>query len=180
MDPQRMHQETLILVALAIVVVSGVVAYLKRGRLGAGIEALGRFFSPEPKVNGSTNWSLFWISFVALYVEIMMIRWIGTEVRVFAYFQNLALIACFLGFGLGCYWSGRHKSLVFSLPAIASLTVLAEAPIRTWQVFLTVLSSRLSLSPMPRCGASSTKRRLGRQPGTYSLPLQFWQLPLSF
>src|ERR1700730_488496 len=147
MDPQRMHQETLILVALAIVVVSGVVAYLKRGRLGAGIEALGRFFSPEPKVNGSTNWNLFWISFAALFIEIMMIRWIGTEVRVFAYFQNLALIACFLGFGLGCYWAGRHKSLIFSLFGIVGLVILAEAPLRTWQDCLIVLSGRLSVSP---------------------------------
>jgi spermidine synthase len=146
MDPQRMHQETLILVALAIVVVSGVVAYLKRGRLGAGIDALGRFFSPEPKVNGSTNWNLFWISFAALFIEIMMIRWIGTEVRVFAYFQNLALIACFLGFGLGCYWAGKHKSLVFSLLAIFGLAVLVEIQEPTWQSFLATISTRLSLS----------------------------------
>ena len=76
-----------------------------------------------------------------------MIRWIGTEVRVFAYFQNLALIACFLGFGLGCYWAARHKSLIFSLFGIAGLVILAEAPLRRWQDFLIALSARLSVSP---------------------------------
>jgi spermidine synthase len=146
MNPKDINHEIPILVALAVAAIVVVFAYRKRRRLESWIDFLGKFFSPEARANPSVNWHLFWISFVALYVEIMMIRWIGTEVRVFAYFQNLALIACFLGFGLGCYWSGRHKSLVFSLLAIASLTVLAEAPIRTWQIFLTVLSSRLSLS----------------------------------
>jgi len=146
MNPKTIDHEIQILVALAMAAIAVIFAYLKRGRLESWIDSLGKFFSPQPRSDANVNWSLFWISFVALYVEIMMIRWIGTEVRVFAYFQNLALIACFLGFGLGCYWSGRHKSLVFSLLAIASLTVLAEAPIRAWQVFLTVLSSRLSLS----------------------------------
>ena len=77
----------------------------------------------------------------------MLIRWIGTEVRVFAYFQNLALIACFLGFGLGCYWSQRRKSLLFSLVALAALVLLVEAPNNTWHKFLIVLSEILSFSP---------------------------------
>jgi spermidine synthase len=77
----------------------------------------------------------------------MLIRWIGTEVRVFAYFQNLALIACFLGFGLGCYWSQRRKSLLFSLGALAVLVLLVEAPNNTWHKFLIVLSEILSFSP---------------------------------
>ena len=34
--------------------------------------------------------------------ELAFIRWISVEVRVFAYFKNLALLLCFLGFGLGC------------------------------------------------------------------------------
>jgi len=77
----------------------------------------------------------------------MLIRWIGTEVRVFAYFQNLALIACFLGFGLGCYWSQRRKSPLFSLGAIAVLVLLVEGPNDTWHKFLIVLSETLSFSP---------------------------------
>ena len=39
----------------------------------------------------------------------MLIRWVGTEIRVFAYFQNLTLIACFLGFGVGCYRATAKK-----------------------------------------------------------------------
>src|SRR5215467_2424226 len=44
-----------------------------------------------------------WIaSFLTLFAELAFIRWIAVEVRVFAYFKNLALLLCFLGFGLGC------------------------------------------------------------------------------
>src|ERR1700685_1218349 len=41
-------------------------------------------------------------SFLTLFAELAFIRWIAVEVRVFAYFKNLALLLCFLGFGLGC------------------------------------------------------------------------------
>src|SRR5262245_55752396 len=77
----------------------------------------------------------------------MLIRWIGTEVRIFAYFQNLALIACFLGFGLGCYWSRRKKSPLLSLASITCLVVLVKAPVGRWQQFLKLQSSLLALSP---------------------------------
>ncbi len=140
------HYTILLLVSLVVTAIVAIVAYWKRRALQAQIDRLGRFFSPELKTGGNEILHLFWVSFAALYIEIMMIRWIGTELRVFAYFQNLSLIACFLGFGLGCYWSGRHKSLFFSLFGIASLVFLAEAPQRTWQDFLTTLSNRLSLS----------------------------------
>ena len=93
------------------------------------------------------NGRLFWISLTGLFVEIMLIRWMGTEVRVFAYFQNLALIACFLGFGLGCYWLGRYKSYL-QLLGIAGLGYSGGGDAGAcWQVFMSGLSTRLSLSP---------------------------------
>ncbi|HVN76231.1 MAG TPA: methyltransferase domain-containing protein [Thermoanaerobaculaceae bacterium] len=50
---------------------------------------------------------LFMIGVATLFVELALIRWLGTEVRVFAYFKNLALIACFFGSGLGCLVGAR-------------------------------------------------------------------------
>src|ERR1700736_6440972 len=47
-------------------------------------------------------------SVTALFLELLMIRWISSEIPVFAYFKNFVLIACFLGFGLGCCLSGRR------------------------------------------------------------------------
>lgn len=51
---------------------------------------------------GVRDVKLFLISFTLLFLELMCIRWLSTEIRVFAYFQNFVLIACFLGFGIGC------------------------------------------------------------------------------
>lgn len=52
---------------------------------------------------------MFLISFAALFFEILMIRWIASEIRIFGYFKNLILIACVVGMGLGCALSGRDS-----------------------------------------------------------------------
>ena len=56
---------------------------------------------------GTSRWyargflPLFLASFLALYFELVVIRYLSTEIRVFAYLKNLALIASFFGIGLG-------------------------------------------------------------------------------
>jgi spermidine synthase len=89
---------------------------------------------------------LLLVSVIALYLEIVLIRWLGTEVRIFAYFQNLALIVCFLGFGVGCLTSKKRGSLLSSLTAITALVLIVSLPFTPWQHFLTSLSSVLSYS----------------------------------
>jgi spermidine synthase len=101
-------------------------------------------------------WPVFLVSFAALYLELLLIRWIGTEVRVFAYFQNLALIACFLGFGLGCYQSARKKGYLFGLIALGSLVILIELPVYRWKHLLEFLSSGLSVSTDAQMWSSLT------------------------
>jgi spermidine synthase len=44
---------------------------------------------------------LFLASFLALYFELIIIRYLSSEIRVFAYLKNLPLIASFFGLGLG-------------------------------------------------------------------------------
>jgi hypothetical protein len=41
----------------------------------------------------------------------MLIRWLGTEIRVFAYLGNLILVVCFFGVGLGCYRQAQAAAL---------------------------------------------------------------------
>ena len=58
----------------------------------------------NPSVLGSSAshvTMLFLASFLALYFELVVIRYLSTEIRVFAYLKNLALIASFFGIGLG-------------------------------------------------------------------------------
>src|SRR6185369_8422071 len=94
-----------------------------------------------------SSWRLFIISVASLYAELMLIRWIGTEIRVFAFFQNLGLIACFLGFGLGCYRSKVHIDLSASLKALTILAVMVSIPLRPWKVLLFGISDLLAMSP---------------------------------
>jgi len=67
---------------------------------------------------------LFVISFVVLFQELALIRWLPGQVRVLAYFPNLILLSAFLGLGLGCLRSTR-RSLLWLWPA--SLLALAVA-----------------------------------------------------
>ena len=90
---------------------------------------------------------LFLTSFAALYVEIMLIRWVGTEFRLFAYFQNLTLIACFLGFGYGCFRATKRPVQLFDYVALCAIVILIEIPWRGWAGILEVMGAGLSLSP---------------------------------
>jgi len=45
---------------------------------------------------------LFLISFVVLFVEAALIRYCAAQIRIFAFYKNVPLIACFLGLGAGC------------------------------------------------------------------------------
>jgi SAM-dependent methyltransferase len=58
----------------------------------------------------------------------MLIRWIGTEVRIFAYLQNTVLVVCFLGLGMGC-WTCRERTSIrrILLPLVALVAILVPA-----------------------------------------------------
>ncbi len=64
-------------------------------------------------------------TFAILVIELALIRWVGTQIRVAAYFANLVLIAAFLGMGLGVAL-GRRKPQLFgwALTWLALLSVL--------------------------------------------------------
>ncbi len=51
---------------------------------------------------------LFLISALGLFVELVFIRWVASELRVLAFYKNVALIGAFLGLGLG--FALRHRS----------------------------------------------------------------------
>jgi len=58
--------------------------------------------------------TLFIVSFVVLFVELMLIRYCGSQMRVFSFYKNVPLIACFLGLGLGCFLSGGTPRNAFT------------------------------------------------------------------
>src|SRR6476661_6432196 len=69
-------------------------------------------------------------SAITLFAELAFIRWISVEVRVFAYFKNLALLLCFLGFGLGCTLVKQRSRWLPALSAFLGLLLIVRIP---WQ-----------------------------------------------
>ena len=76
-------------------------------------------------------------TFAILALELGLIRWIGGQIRIVAYFANLILLAAFLGMGLGVALGRKRASLVhFALPAIAALSAILafSEPLHLMQV----------------------------------------------
>lgn len=88
------------------------------------------------------SWAIFLISVLGLFLEMLLIRWIGTEVRIFAYLQNTILVVCFLGLGLGCFTSRQPIKPWQMLLSLLILVLLLAVPI-TKEVLVNI-SSRLS------------------------------------
>ena len=64
-------------------------------------------------------------TFAILVLELALIRWTSHQVRVFAYFNNLTLMAAFLGMGLGVAIGGKRPNLQhWTLPILAVLSIL--------------------------------------------------------
>ena len=86
--------------------------------------------------------ALFLISVIGLFLELLLIRWITTEIRIFAYLQNTVLVVCFLGLGMGCWDTRRGFSLRDMLMPLTVLTALLAIP--TTRVALGSISALLS------------------------------------
>src|SRR5947208_7584878 len=73
--------------------------------------------------------NLFLISVVGLFLELLLIRWVSTEIRIFAYLQNCVLVVCFLGLGMGCWDCRRPFALRDVLVPLSALVVLLSVPV---------------------------------------------------
>src|SRR5579872_5597733 len=115
------------LLAAAMVVCVGVVTLLAKRRDRA-----------QSAGSGLPEWNLSHLllaSFLTLFAELAFIRWIAVEVRVFAYFKNLALLLCFMGFGIGCALARNPIRWLTSATAFVGLLLLAGPIRRPWKVY---------------------------------------------
>ena len=89
------------------------------------------------------SWAILLISVLGLFLETLFIRWIGTEIRIFAYLQNTILVVCFLGLGIGMFTSAKPIDIKQSLLPMAMLLVLMAIP--STRLALSATSEMLSL-----------------------------------
>lgn len=109
------HGGWILLASAALVWLIGEARARRRGTVGTASEA-------HEQPPGSLL-RLFAISFIVLFVEVMLIRYCSSQIRIFSFYKNVPLIGCFLGLGLGCWQGGgrpRH-----ALAFLAWLTPLA-------------------------------------------------------
>ncbi len=68
------------------------------------------------------------LTFLMLFVELALIRWLGGNVLYLAYFSNVVLLGSFLGVGLGFLWAGRSTFtlLRFAPLALAGLVLFVH------------------------------------------------------
>lgn len=121
MDPRLLT----FLLALVILVGFGI-ALLRALRNKSGRRLL------DDQADTGQSWSLSQLllaSFLTLFAELAFIRWIAVEVRVFAYFKNLALLLCFVGFGLGCALARQSTRWLTGIASFLGLVLLVRLPI---------------------------------------------------
>ena len=68
---------------------------------------------------------LIGVSFLILFLELLVVRLVGTEIRIFAYLSNLVLLAAFIGSGMGMLIK-RRLSPVVSMAGVLALTMVLK------------------------------------------------------
>ena len=68
---------------------------------------------------------VFLASFLVLFFEVALIRWMPAYIRLLAYFSNFILLASFLGIGVGCLLASSRVSLFRAFPPILAAVVVA-------------------------------------------------------
>ena len=76
-----------------------------------------------PLSHTSISWRMFALSFSALFLELMVIRWVPSVVRLVAYYANLMLLSSFLGLGIGALTSTRKWRLFGWFPWLLAVNI---------------------------------------------------------
>ncbi len=85
--------------------------------------------APAENIFSISGWRLLLVSILILYFELFLIRYLGQQIRILAYFKNIVLICAFLGMGIGCGLSGRKTNSLFLFPILLyPIVFLAFAP----------------------------------------------------
>ena len=107
-------------------------------------------------LGGFSYWQLAIASAAGLFLELLVIRWISSEIQVFAYFKNFVLIACFLGFGLGCCLCNRKIRLLAQLLPWLILALIVSLPLQTLRQLLASMPTMIGgLAEVDVSGAPS-------------------------
>src|ERR1700752_2452058 len=66
---------------------------------------------------------IFLASFLVLFLEVALIRWMPAYIRLLAYFSNFILLASFLVIGIGCLMAPSRRRLVGCFPVLQAVVI---------------------------------------------------------
>ncbi|HEX9367558.1 MAG TPA: hypothetical protein VF921_13080, partial [Vicinamibacterales bacterium] len=66
---------------------------------------------------------IFLASFLVLFLEVALIRWMPAHVRLLSYFSNFILLASFLGIGIGCLLAPARVRLFAWFPLVQAIVI---------------------------------------------------------
>src|SRR5215212_9823632 len=75
--------------------------------------------------DGARSTRTFLASFLVLFLEIALIRWMPAYIRLLSYFSNFILLASFLGIGLGCLLAPARSRLFKWFPLVQAIVIAA-------------------------------------------------------
>lgn len=86
----------------------------------------------------TTGLRVFLASFLVLFLEVALIRWLPAHIRLLAYFSNFILLASFLGIGVGCLLARIRANLFLWFPL---LQLAVTAAVYTFRLEVAVPSA---------------------------------------
>ena len=107
---------------------------------------------------------VFLSSFLVLFVEVALIRWMPAYIRLLAYFSNFILLAAFLGIGVGCLLASTRARLFNWYPLVLFALV---AVVYFFRLEVTIQSSGDIFF------SSGTPQKVVTVESTYLLPVLF-------
>jgi spermidine synthase len=137
------HPFVTLAILLLISVAAVLIVHVIFKRLRSTVAGRGAAEDRVEDLGGFSYRQLVLVSFLSLFAEMMVIRWVSSEIRIFAYFKNFVLVACFLGFGLGCYLCRRRIQLIAMIAPLLLLTIILKTPVSALREAIALLPQLL-------------------------------------
>jgi SAM-dependent methyltransferase len=95
------------------------------------------------------------LSFLMLFSELALIRWLGGHIFYLSYFSNFVLLGSFLGFGLGFLWASRSGRSIYPLAppllgALVAYVYVFDVPLDVTMRDVVFFESITPSSALPR------------------------------
>lgn len=124
-EEDALHRQTALYGGLMLAAAALAALFVQRRVETAAVRSMSRFTQSVDRLSGrSRAVDLFVISFLSLFLEVLLIRWHAASLVAASYFKNVTLLAAFLGLGLGFAAAKRIRLSALTAPLALAIQVL--------------------------------------------------------